>query len=252
MKLVVGNWKMEPPTLAEAKKLARAVAKKARALQSVKTVICPPFIFLHAMKSMTDNAWCALGAQDVFFEDRGAYTGEISPFMLTDAGVRYVIIGHSERRILGETNETVGKKLRAILSHGLTAILCVGERVRDEGGEYLRFVEEEVRAAFEKVTKDALSRVIIAYEPIWTVGAKALRADTPEELFSMVIFIRKTIGKLYGKDAAHAMRVLYGGSVNETNAEGFLSRGNADGLLVGRASLDGKKFAAILEIAEKC
>src|SRR3989344_1825813 len=194
MKLVVGNWKMEPPTLAEAKKLARAVAKRARELQSVKTVICPPFVFLHAMKSITDNAWCALGAQDVFWEDRGAYTGEISPFMLTDAGVRYVIIGHSERRARGETCETTGKKLRAALAHGLSVILCVGEASRDSEGAYLHFIEEELRAALKEAPKDAIGRVIVAYEPIWAGGAQALRADTPEELFPMVIFIRKGIG----------------------------------------------------------
>ncbi|MBI1998946.1 MAG: triose-phosphate isomerase [Parcubacteria group bacterium] len=251
MKLIIGNWKMEPQTLAEARKLAGAIAKKARTLQSARTVICPPFVFLEGLKKMADNAWCLLGAQDVFWEERGSHTGEISAFMLEDAKVKYILIGHSERRALGETDEMVNKKTRTALAHNFTAVVCVGERVRDEDGAYLRFVEDEIRQAFVKVPKDALSRVVIAYEPVWAVGPKAFRADTPEELFEMVIFIRKIISKLFGANAAHAMRVLYGGSVDEKNAEGFLAKGKADGLLVGRASLDAKKFGKILEIAEK-
>lgn len=250
MKLIVANWKMEPQALSEARKLARAIAKKARAFQNVRTVICPPFVFLHGLKKTTDNAWCALGAQDVFWEERGSHTGEISAFMLEDTEAKYVIIGHSERRALGETDEIVNKKIRTALAHNLSAILCVGERARDEDGAYLSFVENELRQALAKIPRDALPRIVVAYEPVWAVGPKATRADTPEELFEMVIFIRKIINKLYGVDAAHKITVLYGGSVDEKNARGFLTKGNADGLLVGRASLDARKFAAILEVAE--
>lgn len=251
MKLVVANWKMEPQTLLEARKLARVTAKKARTLQNVRTVICPPFVFLQGFKKITDNAWCSLGAQDVFWEERGSHTGEVSAFMLEDAKVKYVLAGHSERRALGETDEMVNKKIRTALAHNMTAVICVGERVRDEDGAYLSFVENELRQAFVKVPKDALSHVVIAYEPVWAVGHKALRADTPEELFPMVIFIRKIVSKLFGADAAHKIQVLYGGSVDEKNAEGFLAKGNVDGLLVGRASLDAETFGKILEITEK-
>ena len=127
----------------------------------------------------------------------------------------------------------------------------MGERVRDEDGAYLSFVENELRQALAKVSKESLSRMVIAYEPVWAVGPKALRADTPEELFEMVIFIRKIVSKLFDADAAHKIQVLYGGSVDEKNAEGFLTKENANGLLVGRASLDAKRFNAILEVAEK-
>lgn len=250
MKLIIANWKMEPQTARESAKLARAVAKKARVLQNVRTVICPPFVFLNGLKKTTDSAWCALGAQDISREERGSHTGEISAFMLEDAGVKYVIVGHSERRALGETDESVNKKLRTALAHNLTAVVCVGERMRDEDGAYLRFVEDELRQAFANVSKDALPRVIVAYEPVWAVGPKATRADTPEELFEMIIFIRKIISKMFGAPAAHVMRVLYGGSVDEKNAGGFLTKGGASGLLVGRASLDAKKFSRILEAAE--
>ena len=250
MKLIVGNWKMEPQTALEAVKLARAVAKKARELTNVRTVVCPPVVFLGRFKKITDNAWCSLGAQDVFWEDRGAHTGEISPFMLKDACVKYVLVGHSERRARGETDETVNKKTKAILAHGLNAILCVGELVRADDGEYFHFVEDELERALLKVPKEALSRLVIAYEPVWAVGERALRAATPEDLFEMVIFIRKTVGKLFGNKEAHETRVLYGGSVDEKNAREFLKKGNADGLLVGRASLDAKKFGAILDCAE--
>lgn len=251
MKLVIANWKMEPQTASDAAKLARATAKKARTLQNVRTVICPPFVFLQGLKKATDNAWCLLGAQDVFWEERGSHTGGISAFMLEDARVKYVILGHSERRALGETDEIVNKKIRTALAHGLTAILCVGEQARDTQGVYLAFVENELRQALVKVSKDALSRVVVAYEPVWAVGPKATRADTPAELFEMIIFIRKIVSKIYGTDAAHKIQVLYGGSVDDRNAEGFLAKGHADGLLVGRASLDARKFGMILEVAEK-
>ncbi len=251
MKLIVANWKMEPQTALEAGKLARAVAKKARALTNARAVLCPPFVFLNQFKKTTDNVWCALGAQDVFWEDRGAHTGEISPFMLKDAGVRSVLVGHSERRAGGETDETVKKKVRAVLSHGLTTVLCVGELSRTDDGEHFHFVENQIRCALEGVSKNDVSRLIIAYEPVWAVGVSARAADTPENLFEMVIFVRKTIRALFGNKEAHEMRVLYGGSVNEKNAADFLTKGGADGLLVGRASLDAKIFGKILETAER-
>ena len=138
--IIVGNWKMEPQTASDAAKLAREIAKKARILQNVRTVICPPYIYLKKLEKTTDKAWCALGAQDVFWEDRGAHTGEISSFMLKDAGVKYVIVGHSERRLLGETNEIVNKKLRTVLAHGLEAIMCIGEKERDDEGEYFHLL----------------------------------------------------------------------------------------------------------------
>src|SRR3989344_3897711 len=122
MKLIIANLKMEPQRAPDAAKLARAVAKKARDLQIARTVICPPFVFLYGLKKTTDNAWCSLGAQDVFWNDRGAHTGEISPFMLQDAGVKYILLGHSERRAGGETDEMVNKKIKAVLAHGLTAV----------------------------------------------------------------------------------------------------------------------------------
>lgn len=250
MKLIVGNWKMEPQTETDAVKLARIVAKKARALQNVRTVICPPFVFLERIKKVADNAWCILGAQDVFWADRGAYTGEVSPFMLEDAGVKYVIIGHSERRALGESDEVVNKKIKAVFAHGLSAVLCVGELTRSGEGEHFHFVEHQLRAALSGVSKPDARRLLVAYEPVWAIGEHARSADTPENLFEMIIFIRKIASKLFGNAEAHRLTILYGGSVNEKNAFDFLKQGNANGLLVGRASLDAKKFNTILEIAD--
>ena len=169
-KLIVANWKMEPQTRLEAVALMRKIAKKARALEHARAVVCPPAVFLSVWKKAAGAPSCALGAQDVFWEDRGAHTGEISPFMLTDAGATYVLVGHSERRARGDTDDMIEKKLRAVLAHGLTVILCVGEKVRDEEGGYLRVVEGELRSALQKVGKDALSHVVIAYEPVWAVG----------------------------------------------------------------------------------
>ena len=238
---------MNPSSLKEAEKLFTGVAKYTSLIKKTEIVICPPFIYLNKLKGISRKI--SLGAQDVFWENAGAYTGEISGDMLYDIGARYAIVGHSERRSQGETNEMVNRKLRASLQAGLRPILCVGENVRDKSHEYLKFVKMQVEECLKNIPKDSITKVIIAYEPVWAIGRGAYPA-TPEEFREMHIFIRKILSDKFGVQAVEKVRVIYGGSVDEKNAEGFLEEGRADGFLPGRASLNPRKFAGIIKICE--
>lgn len=250
-KLIVGNWKMNPWKMDDARKIFDGVKKEAGKLAHVQTVVCPPFVFLPDLAKKVSGHRVVLGAQDVFFEMEGAYTGEVSPLMLSSFGVKYVIIGHSERRAGGETDEMINKKVLAALKMGLTVVLCVGEQERNDGSEYFSFIKNQIETALVKVQKRTLANIVIAYEPVWAIGAKATGADTPSDFLEITIFIRKTLSDMFDRTSAQSIPVLYGGSVNEKNSGSFLREGEADGLLVGRASLDPKKFITILKIAEK-
>lgn len=248
---IVGNWKMNPWKIDDARKIFDGVKKEAGKLTHVETVMCPPFVFLSDLARRVSGHRCVLGAQDVFYEMEGAYTGEISPLMLASVGAKYVIIGHSERRVLGDTDEAVNKKVLAALKMGLTAVLCVGEKERGEEGKHFQYVKNQIETALAKVQKRLLANLVIAYEPVWAIGANATGADTPSDFVEISIFIRRTVSDMFDRVSAQTIPVLYGGSVDEKNAESFLKEGEADGLLVGRASLDPKNFIAILKIAEK-
>lgn len=249
--LIVGNWKMNPWKAEDARKIFDGVKKEAGKLGSVQTVVCPPFVFLSDLSKRVSGHRVVLGAQDVFSEMEGAYTGEISPLMLSSVGAKYIIIGHSERRALGETDESINKKILATLKMGLYSVLCVGENERDAEGNYLQFVKNQLESALLKVPKRMLTNLVIAYEPIWAIGAKAKGVIAPADLLEMIIFIRKTLSDMFDRVSAQAILVLYGGSVDEKNTESFLKEGEADGLLVGRVSLSSEKFIKILQIAEK-
>ena len=246
-KLVVANWKMNPPTAVEARRLF-AAAQKAAARRSVSLVVCPPVAYLPLFRR-TKKA--ALGAQDVSGEEGGGHTGEVSAAMLGGLGVSHVIIGHSERRAEGEDNAAVSKKVRAALAAGLTAILCIGERERDREAEYLSFLEEELRSALEGLSAKELKRLVVAYEPVWAIGKSAAEAMPPEDVHEMVLFVRKLLAGLFNRLAAETVPVLYGGSVELPNVRELLERGTADGLLVGHASLDARQFAEILAIVDR-
>lgn len=237
-KLIIGNWKMNPEKGEEAIFLAKKVDKK-------DAVIAPPFVFLSAVKKKIKNA--KLAAQDVFWETEGSYTGEISPLQLKNLGVKYVILGHSERRALGETNEDVRKKIGACIKYLITPIVCVGETVRDESGNYLSFVKTELEEIFSGFPKTILSKIVIAYEPIWAIGKNAEREATPVEAEEMAIFIKKVLADVFDDKAARSLKIIYGGSVNPKNASTFLREKNISGLLVGRDSLDPIKFNEILK-----
>ncbi len=241
---------MNPTSAREAKATLQAIKKVTTRLKRVQTVICPPAIYLRELKSVASAA-CALGGQTCHFENEGAFTGEISPKMLTDVGASYVIIGHSERRAMGETNADINRKLKAAIKARLIPVLCVGETERDEHGNYLSVVNAQIEEALMGIPKGPLASLIVAYEPVWAIGAAATGADTPEAFRHNAIFVKKVIATLKGKDAADTVPVLYGGSVNAKNAESFLVDGQADGLLVGRESLRPKGFEKILLLANE-
>ena len=249
-KLVVANWKMNPAALDRARAIAASSRKSAGALKKTTLVLCPPFVYLSELSKMKAKNFY-LGAQDVFWQEEGSYTGEISPLMLKNLGVKYVIVGHSERRRhLKETDEMVNKKVKAVLRVGLKVILCVGEEKRDSGTEFLKFIKSEIGGALKGIPRKLLKNLIMAYEPIWAIGKKGEDADTPEDAVEMALYTRKCLVPFVGKEAAGKTPVLYGGSVDPKNAAGFLETG-ISGLLVGHESLAPGHFSEILKIADE-
>ncbi len=249
-KIIVANWKMNPAGLKDAKILFVSAKKTANRLSSVEAVICPPAIFLAGLRSSSSKI--KLGAQDVSaFDFDGAHTGEVSAKMLKNLGVKYVIIGHSERRKLGETSETINKKLGISLSSGLKAIFCVGEEIRDEEGNFVEIVEQQINEGLKGLSQNLMKDLIIAYEPVWAIsGSAKSKADDSESAFRVAVLIRKILMDIAGNELARKIPVLYGGSVGSGNARQFLKDGQMDGLLVGNKSLDKEEFKKILIIAE--
>ncbi len=249
-KLIIGNWKMYPASVKDAREKFLAIKKIASTLRNVQTVICPPFVYVSDLKKLVTGARFVVGAQNAWFENEGAYTGEISPAMLASLKLTYVILGHSERRALGETDELVNKKVLAVIKAGITVVLCVGERERDADGEYLKHIATQIKIALKGIQKRDLKNIVVAYEPIWAIGKNALRPASTDDALEVTILIKKTLSDLYGKDGI-SVPVLYGGSVDAKNAWEFLLKSHVDGLLVGRASLDPKVFGEILKSADK-
>ena len=193
-----------------------------------------------------------LGAQDCFWEEKGSYTGEISIPMLKNLGVKYIIIGHSERRHhLMATNEMINKKIKKALKANIKTIFCIGEKKRDEDAQYLRFIKKEITEGLSKIPRTQMKNLIIAYEPIWAISSsKNACADTPKNLLEMSIYIRRILFFKFGRKVSKETPILYGGSVNATNARAFLEEGNVQGLLVGRASLKKETFNKLLQSIE--
>jgi triosephosphate isomerase (TIM) len=242
--IVIGNWKMNPETLGEAKTLFLKVSKSVSKLKKTDVVICPPFPYLSIFKSKSKKFF--LGAQDSFIEKSGAYTGEVSPTMLKSLGVSYVILGHSERRSMGETDHIVNKKIEAVLRAKMTPVVCIGEPVHDNQGNYLAFLREQIKNCFAGLSRADLSKVIIAYEPIWAIGEKAKGAMDSRVLHETVLYIQKILSEQYGRTASLKARIIYGGSVDETNALDLIKNGEVIGFLPGRASLNPEIFKSIL------
>jgi triosephosphate isomerase len=250
--LIVANWKMNPQGGGDAKKLFTSVQTFAHKLKNVETVICPPMIYVGSLGMLVKNRKYVLGAQDCYFEREGAHTGEISPQMIFNAKARYVIVGHSELRAMGDTNEIIIKKLRAILEYPLIPIICIGEDKRDPKGLFVRAVRKQAREILDEFSETALQRLVFCYEPVWAISSHAQRACTPEECHEMIHAIRQEIADASKSSAvAISVPVLYGGSVNELNTEEFLTKGGASGLLVGRASLEVETMKSILKVAER-
>lgn len=249
-KLIIGNWKMYPASVRDAKSKFVAIKNVASKLTNVQTVICPPFVYVSELKKLESGHRCVVGAQNAWYETEGVFTGEVSLSMLASIGVQYVIIGHSERRALGETDELVNKKVLAGVKAKLSVVLCVGERARDADGVYLKYISEQIKEALHGVQKKELKQIVIAYEPIWAIGKDAVRAASTDDALEVSILIRRTLSDMFGKDAS-GIPLLYGGSVDAKNAWEFLLKSQVDGLLVGRASLDPKVFGEILKSADQ-
>lgn len=249
-KLIVANWKANPESAREVKEIFLPVKRALAKLNKVEVVICPPVVFLADLaKKPAKNL--AFGGQDAFWETAGAYTGQVGPTMFRHSGAAYLILGHSEARALGDSDKIVNLKLHQALRAGLTPILCVGEAARDERGEYLKFLRAQVEAALFGLPRNEAKKVVLAYEPVWAIGDKAKGADTPAAFLEQAIFLRKVLSAIIGPEAALLTPILYGGSVKPENAAGFLNEGEADGLLVGRASLEPSSFIRILKIANE-
>lgn len=238
---------MNPKSVLEAEKLFKQIKKSS--IKGVDTVVCAPFPYLAPLKKIGVTSLCALGAQDVHFEKEGAFTGEVSTSMLNSVGAKYSIVGHSERRAQGETDEIISKKILSLTKSKIVPILCVGEKERDHSGFYLNTVRQQLTLGLAQIPKANYKNVIVAYEPIWAIGSSALRPATPAECHEMIIFIRKCIADISNGATAHSIRVIYGGSADAEVAGEFLNQGMADGFLLGRASLNAKSFGQIIKIA---
>lgn len=244
--LAVGNWKMYVDSAMRAKDLAGKVTRAASRLRRTQVIVCPPHAFLGTLAPSLKRGSVLLGAQDVSIETEAARTGETSVDMLKSLGVSHVIIGHSERRALGETNEVAAHKALRALKAGFVPIICIGERERDMQGHYLAFLETQIKESLAGVPKAKAAHLIIAYEPLWAIGKSADAAVTPESLHEMTLFIKKHLVHLYGRSAGTSVKVLYGGSVEASNAKALIDGGTVDGVLVGHASTDAAEFSDII------
>lgn len=235
-KYIIGNWKMNK-TASEAKGLINSMKVRLTGEEKVKVVVCPPFTAIDTVKQGTVDTKILLGAQNVHYVPAGAYTGEISVDMLKDLGVTYCIVGHSERRqYFGETDESVNKKLGALLEANITPVLCVGESLEQrQSAEHKDFVEMQLRRALDNLDTRKIEKCVIAYEPIWAIGTGV--TATSAEAQDMCEFIRYTILKMFGENTASNISVLYGGSVNLANVKEIMNEADIDGVLVGGASL---------------
>ena len=247
--LIAGNWKLNK-TSTEAYKLAAEMLPGLRNIRGVEKLLCPPFTALMAVFRLIKDSDIRLGAQNMYWEEQGAYTGEISPRMLAEF-CQYVILGHSERRTyFGETDEQVNRKVRAAIAHHLMPIICVGETLEEnEAGRAAGVVSRQVREALVGLDILDAERIVIAYEPVWAIGTgRAATAAGANTLIRNVI--RPTLASLFGEDIAQSVRVLYGGSVDPGNAGDFFSQPEIDGALVGGASLNARSFIDIVEAAQ--
>ncbi len=236
---------MNPTSPSDARKIFSKIASAVSLLKKVETVICPPAIFLSGCVGGKTKSAIKLGAQDIFYENDGAYTGHLSASMFRSLGVSYCLIGHSERRKQGENDEVVNRKIKAGLKAGLRIILCVGEEIHDDRGLYLQTLRGQLESGLKNIPRKYFERIIIAHEPVWAIGADARQSDTAENFRHNRLFIRKVLADLAGKKNGLEVLILYGGSVNKRNALGFLTVGEADGLLIGRSSLIPLDFLTI-------
>ena len=248
--LIAGNWKMNA-TVAEARELATSLRRLLEPLPGVDVVLCPPFTALAPVREALDGSPIGLGAQDLHWEKKGAFTGEISPWMLRDAGCRYAIVGHSERRhILGETHEMIQKKVKAALENELIPIVCVGELLEERTMKVTKeVIERQISRGLDGLEAKQVSPLVLAYEPVWAIGTGM--TATPQVAQDAQHFIRNLVARHFGTATAENVRILYGGSVKSDNIRSLMEQPDIDGALVGGASLEAHSFAKIVRYKEK-
>lgn len=247
---IAGNWKLHN-TVPEAVELVKNLDEASGELEKAQLVVIPPFTALQEVSKALEVSPIQVGAQNLYWEDQGAFTGEVSAPMLIDAGCTYVVIGHSERRqYFGETNETVNKKIKAALTHGLTPIMCIGESLEErEDGQTMTKVKTQITEGLESMESEEVKQIIIAYEPIWAIGTG--RTATPDQAQEVHSFIRESLSEKHGNDVASYAIILYGGSVKPENTYSLLSEKDINGALVGGASLKAESFIGIAKEAIK-
>lgn len=243
--ILAGNWKMYK-SLSEALELVEKLKLSVSSVSDREIVVCPPFTSLALVKQSIKNSNIKLGAQNLYWQSEGAFTGEISPKMLKDVGCDYVIIGHSERRqYFGETDESVNKKIKAALAAGLTPVACVGETLNErETNKTFEVIERQLASGFANLSVGESKAVVIAYEPVWAIGTG--KTATPQQAQEVHRFIREKYSVMYGKEAADSLRILYGGSVRPDNIKDLMAQEDIDGALVGGASLKAEDFTKIV------
>jgi len=246
--VIAGNWKMNK-TIGEALELVRGLHYGLSWPGEVDVIVAPPFTALSAVAGFLERSYIAVAAQNLFWEESGAYTGEIAAGLLKDAGADYVIIGHSERRqYFSETDETVNRRIKAALKHALTPIVCVGETLEQrEAGRVSEVIEEQIQGGLSGLTAQEVSSLIVAYEPVWAIGTG--RTASPDQAQEVHALIRGLLSQAFGPEAADSVRIQYGGSVNPKNSRELLSRADIDGALVGGASLKAQDFIEIIRSA---
>lgn len=249
-KLIIGNWKMNPVTVDEAKHIAKKVQLLSPELKKTETVICPPFVFIQACSPKEKIQHFHMGAQSVSKDEEGPHTGEVGAKILSNMGVGYVIAGHSEERERGDTSETVSKKIKIILDAGMKPVVCVGEKTRDtENGSHFEFLKQQMRETFADIPKKYAKEIVLAYEPVWAIGVSEPMSS--DQIYEMTIFVRKVFSDIFDANSAMKVTVLYGGSVNFKNAADIMITGKVDGLLVGRESVNVTGFTELLKVVDE-
>ncbi len=245
LKLIVANWKMNPRTLKEAKKIFNDFKKEKVNYTNKTVVFCPPVLFLKDLKATYRGTKIFWGTQNAHFEDEGAFTSEVSVPMIKEAGARFVILGHSEVRANGETDEVIAKKVFKALKEDLHVLLCIGEKVHDAQATYLNIVAEQLRSGLRFISPGLAKKLVVVYEPIWAIG-KGSSAMNTHDIHFMNLFIKKELMSKFGKNTGADIPVLYGGSVDSYNCNSIIEEGAVDGLLIGRSGLNPGEFAKII------
>jgi len=249
MPFIAGNWKMNK-TVSESVDLVKHLKISLSGVQGVEVAVAPPFTALYAVRKELEGSFIQLAAQNLFWEEKGAFTGEVAPPMLKEVGCGYVILGHSERRrYFGETDETVNRKIKATLSQGLKVIFCIGETLQErEGGTAFAIIERQLTGGLKDISNEEMRTIVVAYEPVWAIGTG--KTATPDQAEEVHRFVRKKLEALYSKEIAEGVRIQYGGSVSPENVKALMGQENIDGALVGGASLKSETFSQIVRFRE--